>query len=139
MVNPMKSVALFLALIINAPFIFCLAENPPGTELSSPGEKTIMHTVMFSLKTPPDSEEAAKFLRDGKKILSSIPGVAEFKVFRQVSEKNNFQYGFSMVFADRTAFESYIEHPLHTGFVSERWEKEVFSFLEADYIACPLN
>ena len=139
MMNPMKSVALFFALIINFPFIFCLAENVPGTQLSSPSENFIMHTVMFSLKTPPDSEETAKFLRDGKKILSSIPGVAEFKVFRQVSEKNDFQYGFSMVFADRTAFESYIKHPLHAGFVSERWEKEVSSFLEADYIACPLN
>ncbi len=94
---------------------------------------------MFSLKTPPNSEVARKFLQDGKKILTSIPGVAEFKVFRQVSEKNTFQYGFSMVFRDRSAFENYLKHPLHTRFVSERWEKEVSSFLEADYIPCPLD
>ncbi len=135
----MKSAALLFALIINFPFIFCLAESSPGTQLPSPSENAIMHTVMFSLKTPPDSGESLKFLRDGEKILSSIPGVTEFKVFRQVSEKNNFQYGFSMVFEDRVAFESYLKHPLHTRFVSEPWEKEVSSFLEADYIACPLD
>jgi hypothetical protein len=94
---------------------------------------------MFSLKTPANSEESEKFLKDGKEILSSIPGVNNFEVRRQVSEKNDYQYGFSMIFTSKDAFDDYIVHPLHVSFVRDRWEKEVTAFLEADYKTLPLK
>lgn len=44
-----------------------------------------------------------------------------------------------MQFTDRTAFNGYLDHPLHVSFVSERWEKEVSAFQEADYTAYAID
>ena len=135
----MKSLTLLGTLMINVSLLFCLTGCSPQPEPEISGEETIVHTVMFSLKAVPDSGEALGFLKDGKETLSLIPGVEKFEVRRQVSNKNDFQYGFSMVFADSTAFNNYLVHPLHVGFVNERWEKEVSAFQEADYTAYPLD
>ncbi|NIK69541.1 MULTISPECIES: Dabb family protein [unclassified Paenibacillus] len=98
-----------------------------------PSATWIQHSVIFTLKHEEGSEQERQFLEDGKAILSSIPVVRQFRVFRQVSPKNDYKFGFSMEFADQAAYESYNAHPLHTAFVAERWEKEVEAFLEIDY------
>ena len=140
MVNSMKPSAMLSVLIIIASFVISSSgcSTEPAVQSIHP-EDAIIHTVMFSLKTPVDSEESVKFLRDGKEILSSIPGVNGFEVRRQVSEKNEYQYGFSMVFSGKDAFDNYLAHPLHVSFVRDRWEKEVTAFLEADYKVLPIK
>ncbi|MDD4114534.1 MAG: Dabb family protein [Massilibacteroides sp.] len=95
----------------------------------------MLHTVIFDLKHPVDSSEANKFLNDGYAILTRIPGVHDFQVFRQVSPKNNFQYGFYMRFLNKEEFEAYTNHPDHNKFVVERWDKEVVCFQESDFVA----
>jgi len=65
--------------------------------------------------------------------LEAIPVVRNFQAFQQTSEKNDFQYGFSMVFANQEDYTSYNEHPDHVAFVQERWMKEVSDFLEIDF------
>jgi hypothetical protein len=96
-------------------------------------EQTIRHTVAFTLKHEPGSPAAQKFLRDGQRILTAIPGVRNFECLRQVSRKNSFQYGFSMEFKDQSAYDAYNQHPDHTQFVAQRWMPEVREFLEIDY------
>jgi len=120
-----------IAIIISA--VLC-AGNPIPESRGNHNQPALVHTVMFSLRSPVDSLATKEFLADGKRILSSIPGVNDFKVSRQVSKKNNFQFGFSMVFTNMEGFQNYLVHPLHEQFVKERWETEVVSFLEADYI-----
>jgi hypothetical protein len=93
----------------------------------------IRHMVIFNLKHPIDSSEAVKFLNDGEEILSSIPTVRNFRVFRQVSPKNDYDYGFSMDFVSQEDYDTYNEHPLHVQFVQERWLTEVERFLEIDF------
>lgn len=93
----------------------------------------IIHSVIFTLKHAAGSSEEQVFLEDGRAILSSIPTVQQFKVFNQVSPKNDYRFGFSMLFEDEQAYTAYNEHPLHVAFVSERWEKEVSQFSEIDY------
>ena len=95
---------------------------------------TIRHMAIFTLKHAPDAPETAAFLQDGADILSSIPVVQNFEVLRQVSVKCDFQYGFSMEFADQAAYEAYNIHPHHQAFVAERWEIEVEAFQEIDFI-----
>jgi hypothetical protein len=95
--------------------------------------QNIRHMVIFNLKVPKGSPEAEKFLNDGKSILSSIPVVHNFEVFRQVSTKNDYDYGFSMDFSNQENYDSYNEHPLHVQFVQERWLLEVDRFLEIDF------
>lgn len=96
------------------------------------GER-IRHMVIFCLKHEQDSTETEKFLLDGKAILSSIPTVENFEVLNQISPKNDYNFGFSMEFSDRDAYDSYSAHPDHEAFVEQRWKVEVTSFLEIDF------
>jgi hypothetical protein len=96
--------------------------------------QSIRHMVIFNLKYPKGSSEAEKFLNDGKSILTSIPAVQNFGVFRQVSSKNDYDYGFSMDFASQADYDSYNVHPLHVQFVQDRWQVEVERFLEIDFL-----
>ena len=93
----------------------------------------IQHMVIFNLPYEEGSVEAARFLEDATRILTAIPVVQNFQAFRQVSEKNDFQYGFSMVFANRDDFNTYDAHPDHVAFVQDRWLEEVTDFLEIDF------
>lgn len=95
---------------------------------------TIRHMAVFSLKHPVGSEEAETFLRDGATILSAIPVVMNFEVLRQVSDKCEFDYGFSMEFINQTAYDTYNHHPDHQDFVTMRWENEVTAFQEIDFM-----
>ena len=93
----------------------------------------IQHMVIFNLPYPEGSKNAIKFLNDGNRILTAIPVVRDFQVFLQVSPKNDYQYGFSMVFTNQEDYTTYNLHPDHVAFVEERWKKEVTEFLEIDF------
>ena len=92
----------------------------------------IRHTVAFRLHHSPESAEERDFL-DTALQLADIPGVGRFEQLRQTSPKNDFTFGFSMEFADRTAYDAYNTHPVHVAFVEGRWVPEVADFLEVDY------
>jgi hypothetical protein len=93
----------------------------------------IRHMVIFNLKYNPNDPETEKFLKDGERILTSIPVVEKFEVMRQVSAKNEYHFGFSMEFADQMAYDTYNQHPSHVGFVNESWLPEVIKFQEIDF------
>ncbi|MDD9267988.1 Dabb family protein [Paenibacillus sp. GCM10023248] len=92
----------------------------------------IKHMVVFNLHAGKDTPEAEAFLRESAEELAAIPGVEQFEVFRQVSAKTNYDYGFSMFFANQAAYDAYNVHPVHTQYVAERWVKEVSRFQEID-------
>ena len=100
-------------------------------ELAGP---RIRHTVVFTMRHDPGSAEEDDFLAAGAS-LANIPGVEAFEVLREVSPKNDYRFGFSMEFADDSAYASYNEHPQHVTFVEQRWDSEVVDFLEIDYRA----
>ena len=97
------------------------------------GER-ILHTVAFHLRYAKDAPETQFFLHDAERILTGIPQVENFQVLREVSEKNDFDFGFSMEFENQAAYDAYNNHPTHQAFVIQRWLKEVSAFLEVDYM-----
>lgn len=101
--------------------------------MSEQSKEWILHSVIFSLKHEEGSEEERRFLEDGERILTSIPVVNNFRVYKQVSPKNEYRHGFAMEFASQDDYEAYNDHPLHVQFVNERWLTEVEKFLEIDY------
>lgn len=101
--------------------------------MSAQSKEWILHSVIFSLKHEKGSEAERRFLEDGQRILTSIPTVTNFQVYKQVSAKNEYNYGFSMEFSSQADYEAYNDHPLHVQFVNERWLTEVEKFLEIDY------
>lgn len=95
----------------------------------------IEHTVVFRLIHPDGSPEETAFLEEGRSVLTSIPGVEDFAVMRQVSPKSPMVWQFRMRFADRDAYEAYDAHPSHVDFVARRWVPEVAEFQELDFVA----
>ncbi len=96
---------------------------------------SIQHTVVFRLVHEPGSPGEADFLATGRQTLTSIPGVTEFAVHRQVSAKSDLRHQFTMVFADQAAYDAYNVDPAHVGFVEGRWIPEVAEFQEYDFEA----
>ncbi|MCM4153996.1 Dabb family protein [Arenibacter sp. N53] len=92
----------------------------------------IQHTVALKLKYAKGSPEEKEFLSAAAK-LAFIPGVQNFQSLRQISKKNDFDFGLSMEFDNMVAYEGYNTHPDHTRFVTTYWAKYVEKFLELDY------
>ena len=125
-----------LATCVAVPVIANNLENSDrNSDLLSLEKEEVQHMVIFDLSHPKGSPEAEKFLADGRQILSKIPVVKNFQVFNQVSLKNDYSYGFSMVFKDQSDYATYNNHPNHVAFVENRWKKEVTRFLEIDFKA----
>ncbi|WP_432542474.1 Dabb family protein [Kineococcus sp. SYSU DK002] len=95
----------------------------------------IQHTVVFTLVHEPGSPAETAFLRTARDELAAVPGVRDFTVHRQVSVKSPGTWQFSMVFADRAAYDAYDAHPAHRAFVADRWAPEVAEFHEYDFVA----
>lgn len=93
----------------------------------------IIHTVAFKTKHLPGSEEEKNFLEAGI-ALGKLPMVRNFQCYRQISRKNDFEFGFSMEFVSQHEYDAYNEHPEHVDFVESRWKSEVEKFLEIDYV-----
>jgi heme-degrading monooxygenase HmoA len=92
----------------------------------------IRHSVVFKLKHPKGSAEEKIFLEAAKR-LSDIKGVNRFECLREVSPKNNYDYGLSMEFDSLQAYEAYQKDPSHESFVKNYWTHNVKDFLEIDY------
>ncbi len=92
----------------------------------------IRHTVVFKLHHPAGSQLEREFLRAAQE-LGTIPTVKNFECLRQVSAKNDFDFGLSMEFDSAADYEAYNTHPLHVDFVNNRWMHEVAAFMEIDY------
>ncbi len=92
----------------------------------------ILHTVAFKLKHEQGSEAETAFLKAGNTLVD-LPMVRNFKCYKQTSQQNDFDFGFSMEFATLEDYQAYNEHPMHVDFVSNRWIPEVADFLELDY------
>ncbi len=91
----------------------------------------IKHSVLFTLNFPQGSPEEKEFLKAAA-ALAAIPGVENFESLRQISPKNNFEYGLSMQFADRELYDGYSNHPAHLEFIQRYWITGVKEFLEID-------
>lgn len=123
---------LILLILLFLPVYACSDKNKQEKKEAESTNTNIRHVVVFNLKHELDDPKTAKFLEEGKEILTAIPEVKNFQVFRQVSKKTNFNFCFYMEFADSTAYKTYNDNPEHVKFVKERWETEVSDFMEID-------
>lgn len=123
---------LILLILLFLPLYACSDKNKQEKKEAESTNTNIRHVVVFNLKHELDDTKTAKFLKEGKEILTAIPEVKNFQVFRQVSKKTNFNFCFYMEFADSTAYKTYNDNPEHVKFVKERWETEVSDFMEID-------
>ena len=92
----------------------------------------IHHSVVFKLRYIKGSSEEKVFLQEVEK-LRTINGVKKFQCLRQISQKNNFDYGIFMQFDTIEMYEAYNQHPMHLAFVQDFWTHYVDDFLELDF------
>jgi hypothetical protein len=121
-------------LVIGFLFFFCIGIKGIAYGQLSKSNNTFMirHTVVFKLIHPKDSPGEKAFLNAIMK-LSAIPGVQNFECLRQISKKNNFDFGLYMEFLSSKAYEDYNQNPDHVAFVQTYWIKEVKDFMEIDF------
>jgi len=92
----------------------------------------IRHSVIFKLKDVINADEKQAFF-DAVDQLAFIQDVQKFEVLKQISPKNQFEYGISMEFDTQKQYDFYSNHPEHVAFVQNYWLKYVEDFLEIDY------
>ena len=95
----------------------------------------ITHQVFFSLRHEPGSPAEQEFLTRSTEMLAQLPDVQDFRVVKQISDKADYAFGFSMRFADQDAYDRYNSHPEHAAYVENVWKAEVASFQELDSVA----
>lgn len=94
----------------------------------------ITHSVFFRLQHAAGSAEEKAFLETSRRVLAPIPGVRGFRVLRQTSVKNDFDFGLIMLFDDQAAYDAYNTHPDHVDYVQGTWLPNVAEFLEIDHV-----
>jgi hypothetical protein len=92
----------------------------------------IRHTVVFKLNHDKGSAQEKTFFAALDQ-LTAIPGVENFKVRKEISSKNAFDYILTMDFSSQQAYDQYNQNPDHVAFVQNVWLKEVKEFMEIDY------
>ncbi len=93
----------------------------------------IRHSVVFRLRHPAGSAAETAFF-GAVSVLTTIPGVENFQVLREVSPKNDYSFGLAMNFADQATFDGYTVHADHVAFVENVWLPQVADFLEIDTV-----
>lgn len=92
----------------------------------------ITHTVFFTLNQSKDALDEREFFAAARK-LADIPDVQNFTCLKQLSPKNNFEFGLSMEFNTQELYTTYTNHPAHIEFVQQHWIPGVADFMEIDY------
>lgn len=92
----------------------------------------VKHSVIFTFKQSIDKKDKQLFL-DASAKLADIPGVKNLQVLKQVSTKNDFEYGIAMEFDTNEIYQQYNSHPQHQQFIEQYWMKCVDRFLEIDF------
>ncbi|MFZ9011973.1 MAG: family 16 glycoside hydrolase [Anaerohalosphaeraceae bacterium] len=113
-------------------FICCIIIGITSISVQA-ADAPLVHSVFFKLKHDKGSDAERSFYNAAMQ-LADMPGVQNFKWLNEQSEKNDFDYGLSMVFANQTAYDAYTAHPDHLRFVQEVWTPNVADFMEIDYV-----
>lgn len=92
----------------------------------------IKHMAVFNLRHPEGSAEEADFLKRAE-YLGTLPGVLNFRVWRQTSRQAPFAFAISMEFASEGEFRSYMMDPEHLNFAHDKWYPDVTSTMDVNF------
>jgi len=90
----------------------------------------IHHTVSFRLEESADDDTFWSRVDER----STLAGVRQFRVLRQVGAKNSFTHALSMYFDSQTDHDAYDDDADHVAFVRDVWIPNVADFIELDYV-----
>ncbi|WDE95416.1 Dabb family protein [Lentisphaera profundi] len=91
----------------------------------------INHGVVFTLKKD-SALSREEFFAEALK-LKKINPVIKFKIVRETSSKNTFEFGLFMKFQNPEAYALYNNHPDHLHFIQNIWIPNIEDFMEIDF------
>ena len=104
---------------------------PVPSFLSKNIQMPIRHVLIFNLKRNTSEANQQRFF-EGMAALSSIPGISNFDVSKQINANTKYKYVLTMDFDSNESYQAYIKHAKNQEFVKSFWLKMVDDYLVID-------
>jgi len=94
--------------------------------------KPVAHVIVYNTEGL-DTNGVEDMMAEGRRVLSTIPGVTEVFTGHAVQEDAGYQHCWVIRFTDRTVIDSYRDHPDHQQFANERFRPHAGGRLSIDF------
>ena len=95
----------------------------------------VEHIIFFNTEKL-DAAATEDMISEGRRALSSIPGVQRIFAGNAVTEDSGYRHCWVMRFSGRPVIDSYREHPVHQRFADERFRPYAGDRLSIDFEEC---
>lgn len=112
-------------------YYYKILEFPVPTLLIKNIQTPIHHLLIFNLKSNTSESEQQSFF-EGMNAISSLSGISNFGIAKQINPNTKFKYVLSMDFDSKENYQTFIKHPKNQEFVQAFWLKMVEDFLVID-------
>ena len=95
--------------------------------------KPVAHVIVYNTEGL-DAEGLEDMMAEGRRVLSTIPGVTEVFTGHAVQEDAGYRHCWVVRFTDRSVIDSYRDHPDHQRFANNRFRPYAGSRISIDYV-----
>lgn len=96
----------------------------------------VEHLIIYNTSDT-DVAEIQTMMAEGRRVLSTIPGVREVFTGNAVREGSRYHYSWLVRFCNPAVIDSYREHPAHIAFADQRFRPIAGDRISADYQEMP--
>jgi len=94
--------------------------------------KPVAHVIVYNTEGL-DTSGVEDMMAEGRRVLSTIPGVTEVFTGHAVQDDAGYQHCWVVRFTDRAVIESYRDHPEHQQFANQRFRPHAGGRLSIDF------
>ena len=93
---------------------------------------TVEHLIIYNVSGL-DAKETQAMMQEGKRVLSTIPGVRRIDIGQSVKEDAPYRYTWLVRFCHPAVIDSYREHPVHVSFADNLFRPVAGERISIDY------
>lgn len=94
--------------------------------------KPVAHVIVYNTEGL-DADGLAEMMAEGRRVLSSIPGVTEVFTGHAVQQDAGYRHCWVVRFTDRSVIDSYRDHPDHQRFANDRFRPYAGGRISIDF------
>ncbi len=94
--------------------------------------KSVAHVILYDTEGI-DTKGVEDMMAEGRRVLSTIPGVREVFTGHAVRENADYRHCWVVRFADRSVIDSYRDHPDHQQFANDRFRPHAGGRVSVDF------
>ncbi len=95
--------------------------------------REVEHVIIYNVKGL-DKKETREMVSEGRKVLSTIPGVLEVFTGEAMKKGDEYQYTWLVRFCHPAVIDSYREHPAHVAFADNLFRPVAGNRISIDYL-----